>query len=220
MCWYHCAASVCCLFDVRRNREMGYLLSHRFRKSDLWHHFVFSVFINVNCNQHGQTPNPVVGLKIQTYCNYEKSVYKCNCNVDSLRFSWRSKLLFSFPYIRLVYVYNYFSMCSHLKSVLYQNFLYITRKAISCSRRRFSKKTEPVNESWTLAWEKIIMANWNILVRAKAYHYCTTEYLPIIKRDGSRKPLIRFNFNAKIHGEGSIVSSAEETVSGLSLDLL
>ena len=34
-------------------------------------------------------------------------------------------------------------MCSHLKSVLCQNLPYITRKAISCSRWRFSRKTEP-----------------------------------------------------------------------------
>ena len=85
----------------------------------------------------------LLGLRYKHIVTMRKAYVSCNCNVDSLRFHWRSKLLFSFPYIRLVYVYNYFSMCSHLKSVLCQNFLYITRKAISCSRRCFSKKTEP-----------------------------------------------------------------------------
>ena len=28
--------------------------------SDLWYHFVCSVFININCNKRGQTPRPVV----------------------------------------------------------------------------------------------------------------------------------------------------------------
>ena len=38
-----------------------YLLLRRFCTSDLWYHFVCSVFININCNKRGQTPRPVVG---------------------------------------------------------------------------------------------------------------------------------------------------------------
>ena len=108
MCWYHCGASICCLFDDRRNREMKYLLLRRFGKSDLWYHFVFSVFININYNKHGQTPRPVFGLKIQTYCHNEKSIVSvivmwilsafigaANYSFYSLIFNWSTLITIS-----------------------------------------------------------------------------------------------------------------------------
>ena len=85
-----------------------------------WSHFVFSVFVHIDCNKRGQTSRPVVGPQIQTSCDFEKSVFKCNCYVGFVRSYWRSILLFgSDPYTRQVEVYSNMYMCMHLRSKIF-----------------------------------------------------------------------------------------------------
>ena len=53
---------------------MGYLLSRKLGSNYLRLYFVFSIFINIDCNKRGQTSRLVTGAQIQTSCNFEKNV--------------------------------------------------------------------------------------------------------------------------------------------------
>ena len=57
---------------------MGYLLLHKIDRRFFGLYFVFSVFINSDCNKRGQTSRLVAGAQIQTSCNFEKNLYNCN----------------------------------------------------------------------------------------------------------------------------------------------
>ena len=67
--WCHCRAFACDLLYFCCERKMGYLLLRRLGSTLLRSYFVYSVFINNDCNKRGQTFRLVAGAEIQTSCN-------------------------------------------------------------------------------------------------------------------------------------------------------
>ena len=61
LCWYHCRAFVCILFDVCCERKMGYLLLRPSVKFYHWLCYVFSIFTHSDHNKYGQTSSSVAG---------------------------------------------------------------------------------------------------------------------------------------------------------------
>ena len=72
----------CDLLDFCGERKMGYLLLHNTRTTFFSHCFVFSIFINIDCNKLGQTSRLVVGTQMQTGCNFEKNTFNCDWFLD------------------------------------------------------------------------------------------------------------------------------------------
>ena len=62
-----------------------------------WLHFVFSVFVDTDCNKRGQTSRPVVRAQIQTSCDFEENISHCNC-ILGCGYCRRTNLPMEFPY--------------------------------------------------------------------------------------------------------------------------
>ena len=56
---------------------MGYLQLCILGSNLLRFNFVYSVFINIDCNKRGQTSRLVARAQIQTNCNLQKNMYNC-----------------------------------------------------------------------------------------------------------------------------------------------
>ena len=102
---------------------MGYLLLRREGKKFLKPYFVFSIFINIDCNKRGQTSRLVAGAQIQTSCNFEKNMYNCNRFLDFAHGRLINFIL-EFSYKIMVSIHGYSSVSSHHNLRLHKNFLF------------------------------------------------------------------------------------------------
>ena len=83
---------------------------------------MWSVFVDNDGHKRGQTSRPVIGVEIQTYCNFEAHIYRCSYLLGSIQcrcFMLHVRL----PHIHLVWYYSYTLMSRYLNCVLHKNFL-------------------------------------------------------------------------------------------------
>ena len=101
---------------------------------------MWSVFVDNDGHKRGQTSRPVIGVEIQTYCNFEAHIYRCRYLLGSIQ--CRCFLLHvRSSYNHLVWSYSCTTMLRYLNCVVHKNFL--RSKSSSCTNTRSCSTAEP-----------------------------------------------------------------------------
>ena len=109
-----------------------------------WLYFVFSVFVDTDCNKRGKTSRPVARAQIQTSCNFEENISRCS-RVLGCVYSRHNNVLLESPYNFIVWKHRYSTVPSHLNFLLHKNFPHSSPQPKSSTEPRSSKTTEPSN---------------------------------------------------------------------------
>ena len=85
-------------------------------------YFVFSVFVDTDCNKHRQTSRPVARAQIQTSCNFEENVSRCSC-ILGCAYRRHNNVLLKSTYFFMVRQHRSTTVPSHLNFFLHKFFL-------------------------------------------------------------------------------------------------
>ena len=84
-------------------------------------YFVWSVFVDTDCNKRGPTSRPVVGAEIQTSCNFEAGLLDRCCILDCVH-CLCNNAGFECRYNLRVYDCSFRVLSSNLDLFLYKDF--------------------------------------------------------------------------------------------------
>ena len=98
---------------------MGHLFSGSFDGYFGSLYLLWSVFINTDCNNCGQTSRLATGAQIQTSCNCKKDIHSYTCLLDCFC-CWRTSF---YSYTRVCSLHRYSAVLGHHNRRLLKDFL-------------------------------------------------------------------------------------------------